>query len=153
MDTINRMLQVCFSRLGYDESLQSRPADLSMGEQKLVSIARAIIHDPALLFMDDPLSNLDEEAGERVISVLQELKNQNTTMIIVTGSTDLAYQLADNLGVLNEGTLTAFGSYDETVSRCRDSSLASLQRLKNRGERAGRNNKPADRKAIDEIQD
>jgi phospholipid/cholesterol/gamma-HCH transport system ATP-binding protein len=131
-ETVRQLL----ARLGYDESLTIRPAELSAGEQKLVSIARAVIHEPSIIFMDDPTSNLDEDAVEKVFSLLDELRKKKRTIIVVANSSDLAFRFADRLGVIKGGAMVAFGTYDDTVSSAEAALSTSLARLRARGSRA-----------------
>ncbi|MGD9939626.1 MAG: ATP-binding cassette domain-containing protein [Clostridia bacterium] len=127
--------RVLLSRLGYDEGMALRPADLSTGEQKLVSIARAIIHEPAIIFMDDPVSNLDEEAADRVYGVVDELRAQGRTLVIGANNSELAYRFADYLGVVKNGRIAIFGTYDQTVTGAEEALSASISRLRARGGR------------------
>lgn len=127
--------RLLLARLGYTEGMAFRPADLSAGEQKLVSIARAIIHEPAVVFMDDPVSNLDEEAADRVYGVIEELRAQGRTLIIGANNSELAYRFADFLGVIKGGRIVISGSYDQTVAEAEEAMSASLSRLKARGGR------------------
>jgi len=129
------LVNSCLRRVGYNENINLRPADLSTGEQKLVSIARAIVHEPQLLFMDDPTSNLDEDAADRVYQILEELKAAGTTIIIATNNSELAYRFADMLGVIKTGKLLAFGAYEETLGKVEHVLSSSLARLKARGRR------------------
>ncbi|MCP5454452.1 MAG: ATP-binding cassette domain-containing protein [Spirochaetaceae bacterium] len=122
--------------LGYDEGMAFRPAELSAGEQKLVSIARAVIHEPQLVFMDDPTANLDEDAAERVYALIAKLRERRRTVVIVANSSELAYRFADRLGIIKGGRLVAFGSYEETVGTAEAALSGSIARLKARGERA-----------------
>jgi len=65
------------------------PAELSGGEQQRVSIARAIVNKPAILFADEPTANLDSEAAEAVLSVMRELVDKyGQTIIMVTHEPD-----------------------------------------------------------------
>ncbi|MBU0928364.1 MAG: ATP-binding cassette domain-containing protein [Spirochaetes bacterium] len=134
--TIAEAARVVLHKLGYDEGMALRPAELSSGEQKLVSIARAVVNDPAVVFMDDPTSNLDEDAAEKVYELLAELKQKRRTVIIVANSSELAYRFADRLGVIKGGSMAAFGTYDETVGRAEAALSGSLARLRARGSRA-----------------
>jgi len=133
---IAEAVRVLLERLGYDEGLAMRPAELSAGEQKLVSIARAVVHEPSLIFMDDPTSNLDEDAAERVFSFFDELRKKRRTIIVVANSSDLAFRLADRLGVIKGRAMAAFGAYDDTVGGAEAALSTSLARLKARGSRA-----------------
>lgn len=130
-------VRLALKRLGYDEGMAMRPAELSAGEQKLVSIARAVVHDPKLVFMDDPTSNLDEDAADRVFELLAELKGKGKTVIVAANNSELAYRFADSLGVIKGGKMAAFGPYDEAVGRAEEAPSASMARLKARGARAG----------------
>ena len=67
------------------------PAQLSGGEQQRVSMARAFINKPQILFTDEPTGNLDAETGERIIEMIFNLnKEAGTTLILVTHDFDLA---------------------------------------------------------------
>ena len=120
-----------------------RPADLSTGEQKLVSIARAIIHEPAIVFMDDPVSNLDEEAADRVYGVIDELRATGRTLIIGANNSELAYRFADYLGVIKNGKIAIFGTYDQTVAGAEEALSASISRLRARGGRKSASTLPS----------
>jgi phospholipid/cholesterol/gamma-HCH transport system ATP-binding protein len=101
--------------LGYKESLGSRPSQLSLGEQKLISIARALIVEPEIVFMDEPTAFLDDAACERVFQLALELKDKGKTLVAVTHSTEFAALVADDLLVMNQGTVTAAGTYNELI--------------------------------------
>jgi ABC-type lipoprotein export system ATPase subunit len=67
------------------------PHQLSGGEMQRASIARALVHSPALLLADEPTGNLDSSNAERVLEVLSKIASQKmTTMIIVTHSEHVA---------------------------------------------------------------
>lgn len=130
-------VRATLSRLGWTEGLALRPVDLSSGEQKLVSIARALVHDPSLVFMDDPGSSLDEDSMDKLYEVLSELKSRGKTVIMTTNNSELAYRYADCLGVLKSGALLAFGRYEETVAKAESELDVTLARLRARGDRVG----------------
>jgi len=52
-----------------------------------------VIHEPSLIFMDDPTSNLDEDAVDRVFALFDDLRNQGRTVIVVANNSELAYRL------------------------------------------------------------
>lgn len=71
--------------VGLSHRLQHYPGQLSGGEQQRVAIARALIHQPSLLLGDEPTGNLDQETGEKVLSLLFGLhKESRSTLILVT---------------------------------------------------------------------
>lgn len=79
------------SRVGLSERLHHYPSTLSGGEQQRVSIARAFVMHPVLLFADEPTGSLDEATGAKVIDLMFELAlQQNTTLVLVTHDPSLA---------------------------------------------------------------
>jgi putative ABC transport system ATP-binding protein len=71
--------------VGLGHRLQHYPAQLSGGEQQRVAIARALVHQPSLLLGDEPTGNLDQETGEKVLSLLFDLHNKSkSTLVLVT---------------------------------------------------------------------
>ena len=132
---IAEAVRVILAKLGYDEGMAMRPAELSSGEQKLVSIARAVVHDPDIVFMDDPVSNLDEDAVEKVYQLIDELRVKKRTVIIMANNSELAYRCADRLGVIKGKRMAAFGTYDQTLASAEEALAGSLARLRARGSR------------------
>jgi phospholipid/cholesterol/gamma-HCH transport system ATP-binding protein len=130
--------------LGYADSLGWRPSQLSLGEQKLVSIARALVVEPELVFMDEPTAFLDDAACERIFQIALDLKAKGTTIVAVTHSTEFAALVADDLLVMNQGTVTAAGSYNELVGMDDGIVRAVMGRKAREGRREG---------ASDEVQD
>jgi putative ABC transport system ATP-binding protein len=78
-------------RVGLGQRLKHYPAQLSGGEQQRVAIARAFIHEPKILFADEPTGNLDETSSQIIEEMLFSLNAEfGTTLIIVTHDLDLA---------------------------------------------------------------
>lgn len=85
------------------------PDRLSGGEQQRVAVARALIHEPALILADEPTGNLDGETGRRVLDLLTDLsRHYGRTLIIVTHSLAVA-RAADRVVTLKDGVLTLAG--------------------------------------------
>ncbi len=78
-------------RVGLKDRMSHYPSQLSGGEQQRVSIARAFINNPNILFADEPTGNLDDSTGATIEQLLFDLnKEQNTTLILVTHDLELA---------------------------------------------------------------
>lgn len=71
-------------RVGLGDRLQNRPAQLSGGQQQRVSIARAVAHNPRILFADEPTANLDSETATTILDLFSELHEAGQTIIMVT---------------------------------------------------------------------
>jgi putative ABC transport system ATP-binding protein len=92
-------------RVGLGERLRHFPATLSGGEQQRVSIARAFVQRPVLIFADEPTGSLDEGTGATIINLMFELAaQQNTTLVLVTHDPSLAAR-CDRQLVLQAGRL------------------------------------------------
>lgn len=71
-------------RVGLGHRVNNLPSKLSGGEQQRVSIARAIAHEPKILFADEPTANLDTESSTLILKIFQELHAQGQTIVMVT---------------------------------------------------------------------
>ncbi len=76
------------SRVGLSHRISNVPAELSGGEQQRVSIARALVNRPAVLFADEPTANLDSESAETVLSLMRDLATGGQTIVMVTHEED-----------------------------------------------------------------
>ncbi|MEY4731818.1 MAG: hypothetical protein RL681_764 [Candidatus Parcubacteria bacterium] len=77
-------------RVGLGERLGNVPSKLSGGEQQRVSIARAIAHDPKILFADEPTANLDNDTSLTILKIFEELHRSGQTIIMVTHEPEYA---------------------------------------------------------------
>jgi putative ABC transport system ATP-binding protein len=83
-ETARARARAVLDRLGLGHRFTNFPSQLSGGEQQRVSIARAIAHNPLVLFADEPTANLDSHTGEQVFSYLMELNRGGQTIVMVT---------------------------------------------------------------------
>jgi ABC-2 type transport system ATP-binding protein len=107
-ESIERLLRL----LGLWEQ-REQPADtLSKGMKQKVAIARALVHDPGVLFLDEPTANLDPEAAKTVRDFILELKKEDKTIFLNTHNLDEAQKLCDRIGILRTHLLR-IGSPEE----------------------------------------
>lgn len=92
-------------RFEFESYLNLRPANLSIANIKLVNLARAIIHNPRFIFMDEPDSNLDNITISNIIDIIKEIKNNNKIIIITTHNFNFAKAVGDKIGVLMDGKI------------------------------------------------
>ncbi|WBU60907.1 ABC transporter ATP-binding protein [Paracoccus albus] len=91
-----------------------RPAELSGGQQQRTAIARALVFEPSVMLLDEPLSALDRRLREHMKFELRRLHDMiGTTTIFVTHDQDEALALSDRIAVLDGGKLQQFGTADE----------------------------------------
>lgn len=120
--------------VGLEEKLNSYPCELSGGQQQRVAIARALAMAPDILCFDEPTSALDPELTGEVLRVIKELKNRNTTMIIVTHEMNFAKNVSDKLIFMADGIIEESGNPIELFEnpkseRLRDFLSSSLNRM------------------------
>jgi iron complex transport system ATP-binding protein len=89
---------------------------LSGGEQGRVNLARALAQETPLLFLDEPTAHLDPRHQHDVLRIARELCQEGGTVLAILHDLNLALAYADNLGVMADGTMRAFGPPDEIVS-------------------------------------
>ena len=100
-------------RLSLGDKHDNLPSQLSGGQQQRVSIARAIAHDPKVIFADEPTANLDSETSRVVLDILLDLHRQGQTIVMVTHEREYA-ALTDRILTLVDGVLAA-RSLDEAL--------------------------------------
>jgi phospholipid/cholesterol/gamma-HCH transport system ATP-binding protein len=113
---LDRAVRRAAEIVGYGQELRARPAELSSGERKLIGLARALVLDPELLFMDDPGSGLDESSAARVSDIVVASKARGRSVFVTSAASELASRCADRVVVLIEGGIAAEGSYAEAAA-------------------------------------
>jgi len=105
-----RRAEEALSRLGMSRRAGQRVRTLSHGLQKRVAIARAILHNPSILLLDEPESGLDRGSVAVLKALLEEWTASGRTVVMTTHNTDLGFSWTDRVGVMAEGKVHFCGS-------------------------------------------
>ena len=98
--------------LGLHDILKRRAGKLSGGQQRRLSIAMALVHEPQILFLDEPTLGLDVLARSDLWEVIRSLKGK-ITIILTTHYMEEAESLSDRIGIMRAGSFLALGTADE----------------------------------------
>ena len=93
------------TKLSLWEKRDSRIMELSGGMKRRVLIAKALIHEPRLLFLDEPTASVDVELRQSMWNVVADLKRDGVTIILTTHYIEEAEAIADRVGIINKGEL------------------------------------------------
>lgn len=99
--------------LGLSPHAATRCQGLSKGMRQKVALAGALIHDPRLIILDEPLTGLDAASARQVKAVLKDRVAQGATVIMTTHILDVAERMAERIGVIADGRLIAEGTLAE----------------------------------------
>lgn len=112
-EEIQKKAMELLDKVGLTQKKDAYPCQLSGGQQQRVAIARALALNPQVLCFDEPTSALDPELTGEVLRVIRGLKEQNTTMIVVTHEMDFARSVADVVIYMADGVIEEMGSPEE----------------------------------------
>ena len=97
-------------RLGLDKKRNSRLRQLSGGMKRRFQIAKALVHDPDILILDEPTAGVDVELRHDLWKYLKELHKKGKTILLTTHYIEEAELLCDNVAIIDEGTILKEGS-------------------------------------------
>jgi multiple sugar transport system ATP-binding protein len=117
-DVINTKVEEAAQTLDLTQHLDRRPANLSGGQRQRVAMGRAIVRDPAVFLMDEPLSNLDAKLRVQMRTEVSRIQRRlGTTTVYVTHDQTEAMTLGDRVAVMRGGLLQQAGSPKELYDR------------------------------------
>lgn len=125
-EAINKKAVELLKSVGLEEKMNAYPCELSGGQQQRVAIARALAMSPDILCFDEPTSALDPELTGEVLRVIRELKDENTTMIIVTHEMNFAKNVSDKVIFMADGVIEEYGAPDEVFDNPKSDRLKAF---------------------------
>ena len=108
LDDADAAVSESMSRLGIADRADTAVRTLSRGLQQRVSIARAIVHQPSVVLLDEPYSGLDESGAGALTSLLRGLKSAGATLVIVTHNVAEGLTLATHAAIMSAGRFARF---------------------------------------------
>ncbi len=113
--------------LGLEERLEAKPSQLSGGQRQRVALGRAIIREPSLFLLDEPLSNLDADLRARMrLEIVALQKQLKKAMVHVTHDQTEALTMADRIALLDKGNLIQLGTPEELYRQPATTFVASF---------------------------
>ncbi|MEO6444149.1 MAG: ATP-binding cassette domain-containing protein [Gemmatimonadaceae bacterium] len=106
-DRANRSALELLERLGISDKADAKVESLSGGQQQRLMIARALIHEPEVIFLDEPTVGLDPKARLDLWGILREMHAQGRTIVMTTHYMEEADQLCERVAIVDRGTLLA----------------------------------------------
>ena len=95
--------------VGLESKANRHPGEMSGGEQQRLAIARALVNNPSTIIADEPTGNLDPARSLEIMSLLQEINNLGTTMLVVTHELDLVDRFAKRVIAIDDGLVISDG--------------------------------------------
>ncbi len=95
--------------VGLDSKSHRHPGELSGGEQQRLAIARALVNNPSTIIADEPTGNLDPARSLEIMSLLEEINNLGTTVLVVTHAQDLVERFNKRVIVIDDGVVISDG--------------------------------------------
>ncbi|WII37927.1 ABC transporter ATP-binding protein [Paenibacillus thiaminolyticus] len=122
----DRILMEHLRRCGLGEAARTDAARLSGGQQKRLAIAMALVHDPALLFLDEPTAALDPRARRDIRELIHSLAEGGTSIVFTSHDMEEVYKLASRIIMMNRGVIQAAGTPEELLTAYEADSLEGL---------------------------
>lgn len=104
-ETLEARLEAWADRLEFAHKLETLCTDLSQGEKQKVLIAQAFVHEPRVVFIDEPLTNLDPIIQERVKRFFETYRKAGNTLFLSTHFVETAAEVCTQVGIINRGRL------------------------------------------------
>jgi ABC-2 type transport system ATP-binding protein len=112
--------------LSLTEDARKLIVDYSLGMKKKTALAAALIHNPRVLFLDEPLNGIDPISGRVVSDLLRRLAQKGVTLFFTSHVLDVVERLCDEVAIIDHGRLVAQGTLEEIRAQGSDASLEDV---------------------------
>ncbi len=112
----DKKIREMLDAVGYTDSILLRPAQLSNGERKMVSLARALVISPSLLYMDTPLTLVDPSVSAKMQRLILNLHKSDNTIISNFSDPALTKSISDFTVVMKDGKVISTGTIEEITN-------------------------------------
>ena len=102
-NTIKKRVPYILELVGLADKANDHPSELSGGEQQRVSLARALVNNPAMIIADEPTGNIDPEMSYEIIELLSEINKRGTTVLVVTHEHELVKSFGKRVITIDDG--------------------------------------------------
>ncbi|HGE71867.1 TPA: ABC transporter ATP-binding protein [Candidatus Poribacteria bacterium] len=108
-DRIDKFLELFELEQFADELIEG----YSLGMKKKIAIGSALLHDPKVLFLDEPTGGLDPKSAKTMKDLLMDIRQRGTTVFMTTHILEIAERMCDRVGIIDHGKLISVGTMDE----------------------------------------
>jgi ABC-2 type transport system ATP-binding protein len=119
---IDELIELC----SLSEFLQQDTKKLSGGQRQRLLLALALLHDPELVFLDEPTTGLDPQSRRNFWSLVNRIKAKGKTLVLTTHYMDEAHQLCDEIAIMDHGKIIEQGAPETLIQKHFDGSLIRL---------------------------
>lgn len=115
---IRRQVPMVLSLVGLSHKAKMYPEELSGGEQQRVSLARALVNNPAMIIADEPTGNLDPDTAWDIMNLLNDINMRGTTVVVATHAKDIVDKMKKRVIEIHQGVIVRDdkkGGYDHEI--------------------------------------
>lgn len=117
VENLTSKIEKIISEVGLEFRRDDRVSTFSRGMTQRLAIARAMLHDPSLLFLDEPYTGLDQHAAEMLSGWLNRLRSSQRTILMVTHDLERGLDMADRVAILSRGEIVFDGDHSTIDSQ------------------------------------
>lgn len=118
------------AKVDLEDKAKSKFKELSGGQKQRFSIATTLINRPKIIFLDEPTTGLDPQARRNLWDLIQEIRNNGTTVIITTHYMDEAEVLCDRVAIIDSGKIIGINSPNQLIDELVDSGFEKVKQVK-----------------------